>query len=322
MEETQLSNQTSKPAAQEQTPATPPVRTPLTPQSEKKEKPALRFPINIKTLFLFGGIILSLLLIGGSGFFLGGQYAVNNLPTPTPTATITPTVTNTPTPTTFLPIDAGIPIEADTVSFTRSNGNVYLRYKDHIYSEESANKNDYTLTKLSNPDAYQWYGLINAPQIPASAVDLDELFDFKIMPNKSNFIFIMRWPRSKTIIDYKVFSYDAYASGNKVTNLFNKINNTKDKNYNIPRLYKISNNNKDVAFNMYSCWNCETSQPEVMLFNIDTKQTKTIGKVSYFSWRTKNDYEYKEYIVIPCQFKGPGECFKDPGELPFITGTF
>lgn len=322
MEETQLPNPASQPATQEQTPAAPPTQTPIMPQPEKKERPTLRFPINIGTLLLVGGIIFILLIIGGSGFFFGGQYAVNNLPTPTPTATITPTVTNTPTPTTILPIDAGIPIEANTVSFTRSNGNVYLRYKGHIYSEEAANKNDYTLTKLPNPDAYQWYGLINAPQIPTDAIDLDELFDFKVMPNKTNFSFIMRWPQNMTTIDYKVFYYNAYASGNKVTNLFNKTDDTKQKNYDIPRLYEISNNNVDVAFNMYPCWDCGTNKPEVMLFNIETKQTKTIGKVSYFNWRTKNDYEYKEYIVTPCKFKGPGECFKDPSELPFITGTF
>lgn len=295
--------------AQQTVPATP------------KEKPAHR-AIGNKKLFLAFGIIFVLLVIGGSGFFFGVQTTLNNLPTPTPTNTPTPTVTNTPTPTIVVPTDTGIPIGANTVSFTRVDGKLYLRYKGHLYSQEAANKNDYTLTQLPNPDAYQWYGLVDAPQIPADALAFDEVFDFKLLPNKYDFIFIMRWPTNATTIDYRVFYYDSYKEGNKVTNFFNTSVNPDTKGYQIPRLYEITSDGKYIAFNMFSCWNCGGHQPEVLLFDRETKETKNIGKVSYFKWRTKSDYEYKEYKVIECKFEGPGECSIEPDKLPFITGTF
>ncbi len=277
-----------------------------------------------KKILLIIGIIVGLLIVGFGGYFVGKQNSKQppqpQLPTESPTMT-TPTTQATISPT-AIPQDAGIPIQANTVSFTRVNGTIYLRYKGKIYNEEAANKNDASLTNLPTPDNYTWYGLVDAPAISANT-GFDELFDFKVFPNRYNFVFIMRWPIDDTKTDYKVFSYDAFAPNNKVSLIYTSTQANNGNEYPVPRIRQVSTDGNYIAFSLFACWNCGGHIPNTMLYNMVTKATKQIGKVSYFTWKDKGAYEYKEYKAIPCvtPLEGHGECSEDPNSLPIISGV-
>lgn len=282
------------------------------PQSSKKTKKYLLILVSI----------LVLLAVGFGGYYFGAQKQTPQqiLPSPSPLMTTTPT--QSPVTPGISPIDAGIPIQANTVSFTRVNGAVYLRYKGKIYSEEAANKNDPSLTNLPNPDTYTWYGLVDAPVMPANT-GFDELFDFKVFPNTYNFVFIMRWPVDDMKTDYKIFYYDAFAANNKVSLLYTSTQGDNGNDYTVARIKQISQDGKYIAFNMLGCWNCGGHMPKTLLFSLATKATKQIGMASYFAWKENGNYEYKEYKVIPCDppLEGPGECSEDPNNLPLLTGS-
>ena len=285
----------------------PPTNTSNLPPTPKKSS---------KKWLLLSGILAGMLLvIGGLYFFMMNQKPTKIFPAPSTTPTQTPTVSVPST-------DSGIPITAKTVSFTRVNGQVYLRYKGKLYSEEAANKNDASLTKLTNPDQYTWSGLVDAPNVASDLSGFDEVFDFKVFPNKQNFIFIMRWPTDEQINNFEVFYYDAAKTQEKITTLLS-LTSVPNLN-NVPRIKQISNDANYVAFDMFSCWNCGGHQPVTMLYNMETKANQRIGETSYFAWKENGKYEYKAYKEIPCptEMEGPVICSEDPSKLPLLTGTF
>ena len=302
--------------------ATPQASKTESAQANTKTKPPKK---KTKMILLISIGILLALLIGVGGYVLGTSTSKKDpqptptkaptTPTQTPTATVIPSLTGVPT-------DTGIPITEKTVSFTRANGTVYMRYRGHVYSEEAASKNDFSLTNLPDPTQYTWYGLVNSPTIPTDLAVFDELFDFKVLPNKSNFIFIMRWPVTDTKTEYKLYLYNAMAQGNKVFTIYTSTQGQSGNVYTVPRIKQVSSDGTYVALNMFGCWNCGGHAPETMLLNINTSATKTIGKVAYFNWKENGNYEYKEYKSIPCAIEGPGECSEDPATLPMMTGSF
>jgi hypothetical protein len=271
-------------------------------------------------------ILLVLFIVGSllsGGYYMGSANKNSNTtktPSPSPTQTadhVFPSITKAPS-------DSGIPIKENTVSFTMVNGEVYMRYKGRIYNEKAANNNDPSQNVLPDPDNYTWYGLVDAPKIPEDMSGFDELFNFKMLPDKNNFIFIMRWPISTTNTAFNVYYYDAYKNGSKVIKLFSSSEDSDQEEYFVPRINKISPDGKYVAFNMYVCCNCGGLYPETMLYNLEAKQSKRIGKTSLFNWKEIGNYEYKEYKNITCNppLEGPGECSEDPKILPLLTGKF
>lgn len=315
-------------------------------ESSVEEKPEIsqtenQPPLKKKSNFfsIFGKVMLVLLAIGAlifGGYYLGTRNTKKQQGTTNPTLSPTKPTDQTK-PTVSTPTDSGIPIKANTVSFARVNGEVFMRYKGKIYNEEAASKTDPSLTKLPNPDSYIWYGLVDAPS-DVNTESFDELFDFKVMPNKSDFSFIMRWTKNNNAIDYTVFYYDGYKPTNKVSDILNFIDESaKHSEFNVPRFKQISTDGRYFAFNMFSCWNCGGHAPDTLLFSFDTglkavsampkvspeKVTKRIGKTSYFNWKANGDYEYKEYKVIPCkeELQGPGECSEDPKNLPSLSNS-
>lgn len=96
----------------------------------------------------------------------------------------------------------------------------------------------------------------------------------------------------------------------------------------IPRLKdnknskSVSDDGKFIAFDLFTCWYCEPGHPDTMLFNVETKAKKLIGKVSYFNWKKNGEYEFRDYIVQPCPKVTPTECSADPQTLPLKTGSF
>lgn len=269
-----------------------------------------------------------------AGLVFAGYYA--GLQKNTPYPTITPAEQSNSVPSSEPTVqkgesfqDAGIPIKDTTVSFARVSGKTYLRYKGKIYGQDQ----QYTPEeiKLANENQYTWYGLLD---IPVNTAGFDEVFSFKILPNNRDFVFVVRYDvptaPDKFKQEIKAYYYNTSESVDKLTLLFSGVSpDLQNQNaYNYAKIDQISSSGKYVSFQMFGCWNCGGHQPEQMVYNLETKASKNIGKVSYFKWTTNGNYEYKEYIGIPCPTPEgakegeymEAECPKDPSTLPLKTG--
>ena len=63
---------------------------------------------------------------------------------------------------------------------------------------------------------------------------------------------------------------------------------------------------------MYGCTNCGDHKSETLLLNLETKEIKRLGKLSYFAWKENGNYEYYEYK----------EYQEKPIDSPLKTGVF
>lgn len=227
--------------------------------------------------------------------------------------------------------DSGITIKEYTVSFARVGDKTLLRYKGKIYDQDDQYGNPQEI-KLNSVDNYQWYGLVDSPIMNTQPTFAkDEFFSFKVFPDKRNFVFVMRWDRlpeersgqpPKITQDFKVFFYDV-TKGSKVTDTLSFVW-PEDNGYPVPKIDKMSNDNRYVSFDMYGCWNCGGHQPEKLLLDVTTGISKRIGKVLEFEWQENGKYAYKEYIPKECP-PGPGidyGCFEEPNNLPLKQGQF
>lgn len=262
---------------------------------------------------LFFGLLF-LIIIGATtyaGFYFGNKERNTELPTPkaSPTTSSTkPVVSPKAVETTDESI---VPLTANTVSFGRSGNTTVLRYRGKIYDD--SDQFNMEGKAVADESLYQWYGLVDAPAgVPAGEFMLDEVFGFKLAPDKKSFLFVMRWNGS-----YYVYYYNP-GGANKLA-LVKKLAEGPSS---VPKIDLISSDGNYASFNMYSCWNCGGHQPEAMLLNLSTLKMEIIGKVSYFAWKENGNYEYKEYQVIPCEGESMGDCFEKPENLPLKTGKF
>ena len=275
------------------------------------QEPAKELPKKWGKISLLSLLAILLVFIG---YQLGqGKYA----PPSTSTQTSYPSsVPLSPTKEALLQ-DSDIPIRENTVSFTRANETVYLRYKGKIYHEtEDPAYNTSGVVNLPNANSYTWHGLVDGP---ITVSDYDEIFSFKVFPNKQNFIFVTRWD-SHNGWDLKVFYYNSL-DPEKISNPVSFVW-PEEKGYPVPKIDQVSSDEKYVSFKMFGCWNCGGHQPETLLLNLQTNVKKNIGKTSYFAWKTSGSYEYKEYVVKECAEPTPGECSEDPINLPLKTEQF
>jgi len=76
----------------------------------------------------------------------------------------------------------------------------------------------------------------------------------------------------------------------------------------------ISADGKYVSFNVFSCWRCDGAYPTTAIYDMQTGQTKEIGRTTDFKWLENGMYEYKNFVPEACPVEeiGSGECFKDP----------
>ena len=263
---------------------------------------------------LFFGLLF-LVIVGGAafgGFYLGGiqkkQEADDTITSPTKSLAKKPTVSPKMTEAKDVNI---VPMTANTVSFGRSEGTTVLRYRGKIY--DGADQFNMEGKAVVDENLYQWYGLVDAPEgVPAGEFMLDEVFGFKVAPDKKNFLFVMRWNGF-----YYLYYYNQ-AVANKLTLVKKFVEGPSS----IPKIDQMSNDGNYASFDMYSCWNCGGHQPEKMLLNLSTLKMETIGKLSYFAWKENGNYEYKEYTVIPCDGESMGDCFEKPENLPLKSGKF
>lgn len=297
---------------------------------EIAEKPPVQTPNFYKTLFFALLFIITVSVIGGGLFYLGKQQAVK--PEIVPTPTITPVNTGV-----FPPYDAGsppmqeeqaavdkdvVPVGPNTVRFARVEENTYLMYRGKIY--DGANQDEVKEFKMVNPDNFKWYGLVDAPEgVTPNEFMEDEVFGFKVAPDKKSFAFVMRWatPPPPKYPEYYLFYYTPF---NKLRQsiLVAKFTTAEKGKMGVAKIDQFSSDDKYLSLNMFGCWNCGGHQPETNLIRLLDNETKNIGRTSYFKWLEEGKYEYKDYVVIACVDPGPGECSEDPEKLPMKSGQF
>ena len=280
---------------------------------------------------LFMGLMFLFLLIGitGGAYYFGRMQSVPAVsPTPTQaqtqisiTPSATPTIEASISPTAKIAKDEDIvPVGPNTVSFARVADKTYLRYRGKIYDDTDQNSPHEVI--LPNPDQYTWYGLADTPAgIPAGQFMLDEVFGYKVAPDKNSFAFVMRWGTKPEDVSYYLYSYMPFLRYRQSI-LMKKFTPGSGGSYNVAKIDQFSPDIKYISLHMFGCWNCGGHQPETLLIRIDDNETKNIGKTSYFAWKENGAYEYKEYKVIPCVGESMGECSEKPENLPLKTGQF
>ncbi len=287
-----------------------------------------------KKLFFGLLILITAITIGGSAYFIGKNQTTKN-------SSLTPTVS---VPTLYVSPDksssnsseaenAGtndeniVPVSLNSVSFARSEGKTYLRYRGKIYDDSDQNNPREAL--LTIPDKTVWYGLVDAPSyVTPGEFMLDEMFGFKVAPDMKSFAFIMRWGdknAAASTTTYSIYYYDPQKS--QKLSLLRKFSPSIDGSYPVPKINQFSPDGAYLSFNMHACWNCGATAAETLLMRLSDNSEKRIGRSSYFAWKTNGAYEYKEYVVILCSPPPGGEvmaveCFEKPESLPLKTGQF
>jgi hypothetical protein len=216
-----------------------------------------------------------------------------------------------------------IPITENTVSFTRSGDKTYMRYHNKVY-DDSKPADPQPLTDVKT-DQLTWYGLVNPPaDTSLDEFMFDEFFSFKVAPDKKQFIFVMRWGNKNTPTSQSYYVYHYNPAKKEKLTLAKKFTPEQkgESDYQVPKIYSISSDNKFAAFTMYGCWNCGGHPPETLLMKLDTYETRRIGKTSYLAWKENGAYEYKELKEIPCVGESMGPCIEKPENLPMKTGQF
>ena len=139
----------------------------------------------------------------------------------------------------------------------------------------------------------------------------DEVFGFKVAPDKKSFVFVMRWKNEFYLFYYTPF--DKFRQSILVK---------KFPSGDPAKIKQFSADSKYLALDLFDCWNCGGHQPETMLVRLEDNELKNIGRTSFFNWLEDGKYEYKDYVVITCSQETMGECSEDPEKLPLKSGQF
>lgn len=277
------------------------------------------------------GVIILLAAFSGAFYYMG----MNKNNSSDVTSNTNVQTANSPIPTeASTSVTTGknlVPITANTVSYGYQGDNLLMKYRDKVYSYNSTNNNINEPEIDSKYPNITWYGLIDAPQSVTDAADVarenngviyDEVFDFMQLPN-NDFAFIMRWDQitgDQTNWEFPIYYFDTAKQYQTKLSSYTWPNNKENP---VPMFNSISPDSKNIAFNMYGCWNCGAGYPEIKLLNVSTKSTKNLGQVLEFKWTENNTYSYKEYKEIECKEPGgPGPCLEDSKNLPLKTGNF
>ncbi len=201
-----------------------------------------------------------------------------------------------------------------------------LRAITRIYTSNEDVSEPHELICLNQND-YKWTPLVTEP-IDNSAGDKsilvsDNLFSFKKIPNTDNFLFVVDWERaggelnvqkwSPTKSERVLYMYDKDNAGHELKNIA-----TYTTAY--PKIDSFSPEKRYVSLNFFGCWGCGSNKPPTLLLDTKNFTTKNIGRVSQFSWTSNGNYEYKDYVVIDCEYPQGWECTKEPDTLPLKTG--
>lgn len=302
-----------------------------------------------KANFLIPTLITSLIiaLVFGTAGYLLGQKRSKLLPETLPAPTLSDTVISTPTIIPTPTVEASV-YGKTTYSF-RENGqetlikvtvemlkpmveyvNLKERKVNRVFVQQAPKGFEPLELSSEIGDSGNWTELIVEPiKNPTNAASIliaDSLFSFKQIPNTRKFLFVSDMSRNigpvggpwvPDQMEKALYLYDP-DSGTKLKKIqvFDK-----SFKYSFPKLDQFSSEGRYVELKLFGCWGCGGHMPETYLLDLQTLMAKNIGKVSYFEWQDGGNYGYKDYIVIECTEPGPGDCSKDPKDLPMKTGS-
>lgn len=266
-------------------------------------------PLNTSTI--------SLLILGPIiGFILGWYVAPKSIITQTEEQQIPITTTASQQKPVFM---------QNEVAYAEDEGNIILHYNGKFYKEnpnpvQSYNQDE---TLNINPDKLTWTKVV-AKNGKVEDV-YNELFDFKLLPSKKSFLFIMRWPEKddKDASIYHFYVYQFTLNGPGSARLLKHFTTPSESNI-VPIISSISSDEQYVSLNMFGCWNCGGHHPSTAIMRLSDGTTKDIGLTSYFKWKDNGSYEYKKSVEIPCpEPEGCyGQGYEDPEKLPLQQGAF
>lgn len=297
-----------------------------------------RRPFNVYELLFF--ILLFLVIVGtvaGAAFYYGmvrGNYILQSTkltPSPVQQQGATPSGTIMPSAIAMEPVDfedkSLVTPGPNTVSIARHEGNIYLLYRDKVYTP-STQQGELTPIENVNKDDYTWFALVNAPDfVPPGEFMFDEVFDLRLSPNERDVVFIMRWgPKTQTgdTIEYYLYYYSPTRP--QKLELLRKFTPSQkyEGGYYVPKLDNFNNIQPELfTMNLFPCWNCGGGKPAILLADALNKHFTFLGPVSFFEWTgNQRIFNYKEYKEVECDGPTMGPCSENPDNLPMKTGEF
>jgi hypothetical protein len=201
-------------------------------------------------------------------------------------------------------------VNLNKIQYTYAENKYLLKFDDQIYEPTSEMyPGDPKIIKV-NSNQYIW----NTIPLNQELDESSQLFDYQVLPSTKKLLITTQ---NNYYAHFNTYSVDT--NNNQINMLLNidRAPNT----YEVPKVNKISLDEKYIEFSMFACWDCDGHHPETLLYSIDTGKTKRIGKIYNLEWLKNGQYKYKEYKVIKCTEDAPGECTLEPDKLPFKSGS-
>lgn len=288
------------------------------PEIGKSNKKTLRIIVYVL-------IAITLLATGTFGLWLYQEKIVKkskpspaSLVTPTPSPLTIPTAKLTSRPELLSPSPVPQkPLTENSLSYTNIDGKVFLRHGGTIYSENDVRTGEPKEANLNIND-YSWIWIL---EVPRDRYWTDGLFNFKTFPDREKFVYVIRLSFEEEGLHKQILTAYIYDLQENENNKIFFFSSPEDK-YAFARVNSITSDGNFIDFTMFGCWNCGGHKPETLLYDVKKKNHKRIGKVIDFQWLESGKYQYKDYIVTPCDEPQPGECFKNSEDLPLKFGQF
>ena len=215
--------------------------------------------------------------------------------------------------------------QAYILSYARVDGKLLLRVGEKVFQDDPEGEINTKAKKWNPSEKYPWTKLLNLKRDKGVSA---RLFSFRSAPNSSDFLFVVETRPAllkeydATFPAYMVFRYSESQTENRLSYLLS-FSKTYRENYYVAKIDQISSDEKCVSFNLFPCWTCVYIQPEKVLMDLESLSVVNIGRVSYFRWRDRREYDYKEYIEKDCYPEDSDygyKCPEDPSKLPLKQG--
>lgn len=207
----------------------------------------------------------------------------------------------------YFPSFQGVPINENTISFSKVDGKFCLRYKGLIYTPQDTGSLD-PKVKQENEETreFPWYGLVDAPaNLISESGPGDVIFSFKDSPSRRSFVFITRW---QTESGERYHMYRFHNDSFSELRVFSRAAGV----FWVPKVTQFSLGGNFLNIGLFRCATCLNEVPETLLYFVPTGEIKNIGQTSYFEWGADdNEYQYKPYV------EGV-----DPADLPMRRNEF
>ena len=215
--------------------------------------------------------------------------------------------------------------QENILSYTRAHGKLLLRVGEKVFQDDPEGEINTKAKKGDPSERYPWIRLLNLKRDKGVSA---RLFSFRPFPNSSDFLFVIETrPALLEGYDapfpaYMVFRFWESQSENRLSYLLS-FTKTYRENFYVAKIDQISPDEKCVSFNLFPCWACVYDQPEKVLLDLESLSVVNMGRVSYFRWRDRREYDYKAYIEKDCYPEDTVygyKCPEDPSKLPLKQG--